>query len=368
MDMEANRAFGHIIGRLINKENLGQDEAYNAFSLVLKNKVSEMQQGGFLAALTAKGETAAEVAGGWQAVYELDTNKVKFDDLEVVDNCGTGMDSFKTFNISTASSVVAAAGGLKVARHGARGITSACGTVDMAEQLGVDVECHVDLVADSIRKTGLGLFNGMSPEVHPMALGRILSQIAFGSPLNIAASLANPAMPRIALRGVYDRSLIMPVTEVMQAIGYTSAMVVHGTIDGSTKGMDEGSVCGTTYGAWLHDGKITSHEWRPDDCGLHLHDPNGLAADPNPESGAKRMYNLLAGLGPDDRTEAILLNSGLLFMVSGTVSTLMDGVALARECLGSGAALTTLKNWVVSQNRNPEVGLVRLQRLQGIRC
>lgn len=200
MDMATNRAFGRIIGRVINKEHLSQGEAYDAFAMVLNNAVSDMQQGAFLAALTAKGETAQEVAGGWRAVYDLDTNKVDFSDLTVVDNCGTGMDSFKTFNISTAAAVVAAAGGLKVARHGARAITSSCGTVDMAERLGVDVECPVSLVAESVRKAGIGLFNGMSPEVHPMALGRILSQIAFGSPLNIAASLAHPAMPRIALR------------------------------------------------------------------------------------------------------------------------------------------------------------------------
>ena len=116
---------------------------------------------------------------------------------------------------ATASSIVAAAGGLKIARHGARAITSHCGTVDIAECLGVDVECSVDIVAESIRSTGLGLFNGMSAKVHPQALGRILSQISFGSPLNIAASLANPALPRKAVRGVYSREMLKPVALVI---------------------------------------------------------------------------------------------------------------------------------------------------------
>ena len=364
MDMETNRQFGRTIGKLINKQHLNQDEAYTAFSLVLNNQVSDMQQGAFLAALTAKGETAAEVAGGWKAVYELDTNKVDFGDLPVVDNCGTGMDSFKTFNISTAASVVAAAGGLTVARHGARAITSSCGTVDMAERLGVDVDCTVEIVAESVRKSGLGLFNGMSPTVHPMALGRILSQISFGSPLNIAASLAHPALPRIALRGVYDRSLVIPVAEVMRAIGYTDALVIHGTIDGSDLSMDEGSVCGTTYGAWLKNGKITTHDWRPADGGVSLHDPSGLAADPDPETGARRMYQLLAGKGPADRTDAVIFNSGLLFLVSGLVTRLEEGIDIARECISSGAALATLEKWVRSQNHNPEQGLARLNSLK----
>ncbi len=364
MDMENNRNFGTTIGRLITKENLSREEAYCAFSDVLNNNVSDMQQGAFLAALTAKGETADEVAGGWQAVYQLDTNKVDLSDLTLVDNCGTGMDSFKTFNISTAASIVAAAAGLKVARHGARAITSSCGTVDMAERLGVDVECPVDIVAESIRKTGLGLFNGMSPEVHPIALGRILSQIAFGSPLNIAASLAHPAMPRIALRGVYDRSLLQPVVQVMQAIGYTDALVVHGTIDGSSKGMDEGSVCGTTYAIWLRNGHTEAFEWRPEDFGLPSHAPGGLAADTDLESGAKRMYELLSGNGPVDRTDAVLLNSALLLLVSGRVNTPAEGISISKELLVSGAALETLKSWVAVQNREPESGLRCLTLLE----
>ena len=128
MEIRKDDELGKIIVRLINKENLSENEAYNAFAAVLLDEVTEMQQGAFLAALTAKGETAAEVAAGWRAVYELDTEKVDLGDMVLVDNCGTGMDSFKTFNISTAASVVAAAGGVKIARHGARGITSKCGT------------------------------------------------------------------------------------------------------------------------------------------------------------------------------------------------------------------------------------------------
>ena len=365
MDLQTNRDFGYVIGRLINKQDLTENEAYIAFCHLLANRVTEMQQGAFLAALTAKGETAAEVAGGWRAVHELDTNTVDFGGLKVVDNCGTGMDSFKTFNISTAASVVAAACGLKVARHGARAITSACGTVDMAERLGVDVECDVDTVAHSVREAGVGLFNGMSPAVHPMALGRILSQIAFGSPLNIAASLAHPAMPKVALRGVYTRKLLKPVAEVMHAIGYTDALVVHGLIDNTELGMDEASVSGTTYGAWLQNGRITYHEWRPEDCGLTLHSPSGIAADTDPELGARRMCSLLAGQGPADRNDAVVLNCALLLLVSGETPDIRDGVAMSRDALSSGRALSSLQRWVSAQNRNPEAGLRCLNELCG---
>ncbi len=364
MDLKKNQELGGIITRLIDKENISQQESHEAFCMVLNNEVSDMQQGAFLAALTAKGETADEVAGGWRAVYELDTRKVDLADLETADNCGTGMDSFKTFNISTAASLVAAAGGVTIARHGARAITSSCGTVDMAECLGVDVECSVELVAKSIRQAGIGLFNGMSPEVHPMALGRILSQICFGSPLNIAASLAHPALPRVAVRGVYSPSLLRPVAEVMQAIGYSDALVIYGAISGSDKGMDEGSVCGRTTGVHLQDGTFTDVSFHPEDCGLKQHRPQLLAADPDKKSGAVKMYQLLAGKGEQARMDAVILNSGLIFYVQNTVATIREGVDRAREILFSGQALAALHRWIEVQNNDPTAGFARLADLK----
>ncbi len=364
MDMEKNQKLGQCIGDLIRGEDLSEESAYEAFSMVLGNQVTEMQQGAFLAALTAKGETAQEVAGGWKAVYELDTEKVDFGDLVVVDNCGTGMDTFKTFNISTAASLVAAAGGVKVARHGARAITSSCGTVDMAELLGVDVECDVDLVKKSVIETGVGLFNGMSPKVHPMALGRILSQICFGSPLNIAASLAHPGLPRVAVRGVYSPTLLQPVAEVMKAIGYSDALVIYGGIDGSDKGMDEASVCGETVGVQLKDGTIEPLSFRPAQVGVGVYNPEHLSSENNRDLAAKKMYELLGGRGSDARNDAVILNSGLIFYVQKAVPTIKEGVEVARELLLSGKAFETLKQWVSVQNRDADAGLAKLEALE----
>ncbi len=363
MELETNRLFGQIITRLINKEKLSEDEAYDAFCKVLNNQVNDMQQGAFLAALTSKGETAQEVAGGWRSIYELDTNKVDLSDLTIVDNCGTGMDSFKTFNISTAASLVAAADGVHVARHGARAISSSCGTVDMAEMLGVDVECPVELVAKSIRETGVGLFNGMSPTVHPMALGRILSQICFGSPLNIAASLAHPAMPKLAVRGVYSKNLLLPVAKVMQQIGYNRALVVYGEIDNSDKGMDEVSACGKTLIAELHNGEISEYSVTPKDFGFKTHAAENISADTDRESAALKMYGLLAGKENEARSDAVALNAGFILYLAGTCETLQTGVARAKEILLSGTVIGTLQKWVKIQNSNPTAGLEKLAGL-----
>jgi anthranilate phosphoribosyltransferase len=169
MSIEQNKDIASLITCVIKKDNLTREQSRGAFFTILENRTSDMQQGAFLAALTAKGETEEEVAGAWEAIYDIDTTKVKIDEkVHLVDNSGTGMDAFKTFNISTAASIIAAAGVIPLARHGARAITSMSGTVDMAEALGVDVECSADVVMDSIEKCGLGLFNGMSPNIQSL--------------------------------------------------------------------------------------------------------------------------------------------------------------------------------------------------------
>lgn len=365
MSQTINKEFGTVITRLISRENLTRQSARQAFISVLNNEVTDMQQGAFLAALTAKGETKEEVAGSWEAIYDLDTTKVTLNSaLKTVDNSGTGMDTFKTFNISTAASIIAAAGGVPMARHGARAITSICGTVDMAEALGVDVECEAGIVARSIETTGLGLFNGMSPHIHPMALGRILSQIYFGSTLNIAASLANPAMPAIGVRGVYSKEMIRPVADVMQEIGYSSAIVLHGSIDRSDKGMDEASVCGTTHCARItKKSEIDTFTIDPEKLGLALKDPAELSPEKDIATESKRFAALLNNRENSARKDAALLNAGLIFLAAEKAVDIEDGIQKAAELLEAGTAFETLENWVKTQNTDPEKGLATLHSL-----
>lgn len=365
MSQQDNKYFGTIITRLIQKDNLSRSEAKQAFTTVLNNQTTDMQQGAFLAALTAKGETRQEVAGAWEAIYDLDTTKVAVNkDLQLVENSGTGMDTFKTFNISTAASIIAAAGNIPMARHGARAITSVCGTVDMAEALGVDVECTAAIVARSIETTGLGLFNGMSPNIHPLALGRILSQINFGSTLNIAASLANPALPAIGVRGVYARQMIRPVAEVMQEIGYQDAIVLHGEVDNSDKGMDEASVCGVTHCARISAGdQIEEFTIDPKKLGLATTDPTALSPEKDIASESKRFAALLSNREQGARKDAALLNAGLIFLAAGQVNDLEQGIETAAGLLESGRAFETLESWVTTQNTDPEKGRKTLHRL-----
>lgn len=364
--MYTDKSFGERITRLIDRQDMTRDESRTAFTFILENKTTAMQQGAFLAALCAKGETEAEVAGAWEAIFALDTVKIPASGMTLMENSGTGMDAFKTFNISTAAGIVAASAGVPMARHGARAITSVCGTVDMAESLGVDVECSADLVAQSIADAGIGLFNGMSPAIHPMALGRILSQIHFGSTLNIAASLANPAMPRHGVRGVYAREMIGPVIQVMKEIGYQRALVCHGAVDGTDKGMDEASVCGPTWCAQLaEDGSIREYRLIPAELGIASHEPGDLAPENDLQQETRRFVALIRGRenGTSARRQALVLNTALILNVAGKAVSIEEGMAMAGKAIDDGQAFTTLKRWVAAQNRQPEAGLATLGQL-----
>ncbi len=366
MTAEIHQQFGALISRLARRQDLAREEAEQAFATILTDSTTQMQQGAFLAALTTKGETEAEIAGAWDAIYGLDTVKTSLrPGLLPVENSGTGMDSFKTFNISTAAAVVAASRGICMARHGARSITSSCGTVDMAEALGVDVECPADLVARSIETAGIGLFNGMSRAVHPGALGRILSQIHFGSTLHIAGSLANPALPSVGLRGVYCREMILPVIRVMRAIGYRRAVVVHGTVKGvepQRAGMDEASAAGPSVCARLTEsGAIETFTLLPERHGLGKGDPADLAPSRSMDAEARRFVCLMRNREAGIRKEAVMLNAALIFYAADMVPTIDQGLETAADALESGDAFATLRAWVAAQNREPDEGLRRLE-------
>lgn len=359
------KTFGVKIHNLLNGEDLSRKEAKEMFSQVLLNKQPDLQQGAFLSALVAKGETPEEIAGSWEAIYEIDTVKVELDIARpVVENCGTGMDEIKTFNISTAAAVVAAADGIYMAKHGARAITSGCGAVDILEALGVDVECDVKNVKKSIENAGIGIFNGMSSKVHPRALGRILSQIRFGTTLNIAGSLANPCLPKYAVRGVYKKEMVHTAIEVMKEIGYKRAMVVHGLNKDKTKGMDEISSLGETIVAELKEnGEISDYTIMPEDLGIKRAGYEDILPVANIDGEALSFLKILTGKAQSPRQDIVCLNTAPILYIMNKVKDLNEGINRAREIIESGRAIEKLRQWVKEQNGNPKDGLCKLDKL-----
>ncbi len=360
---ESIQSFGRYIQKLINREDLSRTESYTLFCQILDNEQPDLQQGAFLAALVAKGETPEEIAGAWQAIFERDTVRAD-DDLgtPLVENSGTGMDALKTFNVSSAAAVVAAAGGVRMARHGARALTSSCGTVDLLEAVGLDVECDVATVSRSIREAGIGLFNGMSPAIHPRALARILSRIRFGSTLNIAASLASPCRPTHGLRGVYSEDLIGSAAAVMKEIGYRRALVVHGFDGDGRLGMDELSTLGESRVREVApDGTETTFTLTPEDVGLPRRRYDEIAATGDPETEAVRFLQTVAGVEKGACEEITCLNAGALLYLVDQARTLADGARQARELIREGEALRKLVQWVAIQADAAGAGIRRLE-------
>jgi anthranilate phosphoribosyltransferase len=292
---------------------------------------------------------------------ELDTLKVDIDRRSpLVENSGTGMDALKTFNVSTAAAVVAAAGGVRMARHGARALTSMCGTVDILDELGIDVTCSVERVGQSITRAGIGIFNGMSPQVHPNALFRILSQIRFGSTLNIAASLASPCRPTHGLRGVYAEPVMGKVVDIMQAIGYRRAMVVHGYDADGQKGMDEISTIGpTAVEEFFPDGSRTSYRLEPEDLGLKRSKYPAVAAQGDVRREALRFLQVISGTCHPECIDLVCANAGAVLYVAGKACDLPSGVAAGRELIQSGRALGKLCRWITVQGDDRQKGLQR---------
>lgn len=359
------RHFGAIIDRLIRGQCISRSEARDAFIEILQNEQPDLQQGAFLAAITAKGASPQEIAGIWEAIYEIDTVKV-FPQVDgpLVDNCGTGMDTIKTFNISTAASIVAAADGVKMAKHGARAITSRCGAVDMLEALGVDVDCDASLVKRSIERAGIGIFNGMSGRVHPQALYRILSQIRFGTVLNIAGSLANPALPTHGVRGVYSQYMILPVARCMREIGYKRAFVVHGQSGDGTRGMDEISTLGKTAVAELgKDGEIHEYTISAEELGINRAHEIDIIHQGEREDEVLRLLRVISGKEQGPRREIVCLNASPVLCIAGHVSDLGEGIERAAEIIDSGRPLKKLRSWVAEQNSDPERHLEHLEEM-----
>ncbi len=360
------RHFGKSINRLISGEDLSREETRELFSEILNGEQPEIHQGAFLAAITSKGPSTGEIAGVWEAIFNLDTVKVTPDvDKPLLDNCGTGMDSFKTFNISTGAAIVGAAGGVCMARHGSRALSSRCGTVDMCEALGVDVECRAEKVKESIEQAGIGLFNGMSRESHPEALFRILSQISFGSILNIAASLANPANPDFGVRGVYSKEMIEPAILTMKEIGFKKALVFHGTTGNGAGGIDELSPVSESYISELsEDGRISNYTLVPENMGIkRMCTTEDIAGGKDPHEEALRLLKIFTGMDKNGLYDTICLNAAPVFYISGEVNDLKAGAEMAREIIDSGRAMEKLRQWVEIQHRVPERGRLTIETL-----
>ncbi len=362
------RDFGAAVVRLTRGENLTREEAKECWRQVCEEEQTDLQQGGFIGALKAKGETPEEVAGTFEALYEHDTLKVRVSTPEpLIDNCGTGADTLKTFNISTGAAIVGSACGLYVVRHAARAISSNCGAIDVVEAFGVNVESAPEVPKQSIEKVGICAWNAFLPAVHPKTLARVLSQIRFGSAINLVGPLLNPTMPEHKVMGVPTREMIDIEVRTLRELGFKRAFVMHGLDDNSDKGMDEISLLGPTEVAELdEDGNITTRTITPEDFGIEKTTYEVIASSRDVRSDALTLLEVLAGKDQGPRRDIVCLNAAPLLTVMGKAGDLREGVEMARAAIDDGRAMAKLRDWVTWQNHRPEDGLPTLDKMTAL--
>jgi len=322
------------LARLLDGHDLSREEAHGVMGSIMSGEATPAQIAGFLIALRTKGETADEIAGCAEAMREHALPvRPQRDDL--VDTAGTGGDGASTINISTAAALVAAAAGAGVAKHGNRAVSSACGSADVLEALGFNLDLSTERVARSIDELGFGFL--FAPTHHPAMrhAAPVRSELAARTVFNVLGPLTNPAGARAQVVGVYAPELVRTIAEVLAQLGATRAFVVHGA-----GGIDELSPAGPNFVCEVVDGDVRARNIDPLEFGLPRCDPNELRGG-FPEENAAAIRAVFAG-EDGGRRSAILLNAAGAIAAGGHADDLREGLQLAREAVDSGAAATRL--------------------------
>ena len=332
------------IVKIVNKGDLSYDEAYAVMNEIMSGETSPTQNAAFLAALSTKSttaETTDEIAGCAAAMRDHATKvETGMDIFEIV---GTGGDNAHSFNISTTSALVAAAGGMKVAKHGNRAASSKCGTADCLEALGVNISQSPGKCVELLEKVGMCFFFAQKYHTSMKYVGAIRKELGFRTVFNILGPLTNPGSPKMQLLGVYDEYLVQPLAQVLINLGVTRGMVVYGQDK-----LDEISLSAPTTVCEFKDGWMKNYVITPEDFGFERCQKADLVGG-EPAENAQITRDILNGAQGHKRN-AVLMNAGAALYIGGKAETFADGVNLAAEIIDSGKALATLEKLIkVSQ-------------------
>lgn len=336
------------IVKIVNKEDLTYDEAYTVMNEIMSGETTPTQNAAFLAALStksAKAETTDEIAGCAAAMRD---NATKVDTgMDIFEIVGTGGDNAQSFNISTTSALVAAAGGMKVAKHGNRAASSLCGTADCLEALGVNIQQSPNRCIELLKEAGMCFFFAQKYHTSMKYVGLIRKELGFRTVFNILGPLTNPGSPKMQLLGVYDEYLVEPLAQVLINLGVKRGMVVYGK-----DRLDEISMSAPTAVCEFKDGWFKSYTIAPEDFGFERCTKDDLKGG-TPEENAKITREILGGAKGHKRN-AVLMNAGAALYIGGKAETLKDGIALAAKIIDSGKALETLDKLIKVSNRPEE--------------
>lgn len=337
--------FKDVLSQLLERQDLTQDTMLAVMRQVMSGELTPAQISALLIALRAKGETVDEIAAAAMVMRELST-KVAIQDTEhLIDTCGTGGDGIQTFNVSTVCAFVAAASGAKVAKHGGRSVSSTCGSADVLEALGVNVNQTPEQVAASVNEIGIGFMfapNHHSAMKHAAPVRR---ELGIRTLFNLLGPMTNPATARRQVMGVFDKNLTGKLAKVLQKLGSEHVLVVHGA-----DGMDEISFTGDTFVAELKNGQVNEYVLNPAQFGLATHQLKDIQIKDAAESKAM-ILDVLHGKKGAAR-DIVLMNAGAAIYVSGQASSLQAGIDKAATVIDSGAALEKLNQLIERSNQS----------------
>jgi anthranilate phosphoribosyltransferase len=324
-------------------ETLTEGEAERALETIMEGTVPPAATAALLTALRVRGESVPEIVGFARAMRRF-AARVEAPE-GVVDTCGTGGDAKGTINVSTAAAFVARGAGVTIAKHGNRAATSRAGSADVLEALGAEIELGPQEVSRCIKESGIGFMFARTHHPAMKFVAPVRAELPFRTIFNLLGPLTNPAGAKRQLVGVFGGAYVRPVAEALRSLGARKALVVHGT-----DGMDEITVTDRTLVAEVDEAGIEEYEISPEDFGLGLHAPDGLLGG-DAHLNARILRDVVSGAEAGAARDVVLLNAGAAIYVAGEAKTIEEGVRLADESIGSGAAQRALEDFVHATRR-----------------
>ena len=329
--------------KLSKKQDLAYAEAEAVMDEIMSGQATPVQMSAYLTALSLKGETIDEITA---SAAGMRAHCIKLlHNLDVLEIVGTGGDGSNSFNISTTSSLVIAAGGVPVAKHGNRAASSKSGAADVLEVLGVKITLTPERSAEILKKINICFLFAQNYHIAMKYVAPIRKELGIRTVFNILGPLSNPAGANMELMGVYDQSLVEPLAQVMANLGVNRGMVVYGQ-----DSLDEISMCAPTSVCEIRDGKFTSYEITPEQFGYERCEKGALTGG-TPAENAEITKAILKGEEKGPKRQAVCLNAGAALYIAGKAASIEEGVKLAESLIDSGAALKKLEEFVEETNK-----------------
>lgn len=329
--------------KLSKKQDLAYAEAEAVMDEIMSGQATPVQMSAYLTALALKGETIDEITA---SAAGMRAHCIKLlHNLDVLEIVGTGGDGSNSFNISTTSSLVIAAGGVPVAKHGNRAASSKSGAADVLEALGVKIILTPERSAEILKKINICFLFAQNYHIAMKYVAPIRKELGIRTVFNILGPLSNPAGANMELMGVFDQSLVEPLAQVMANLGVNRGMVVYGQ-----DSLDEISMCAPTSVCEIRDGKFTSYEITPEQFGYERCEKGALTGG-TPAENAEITKAILKGEEKGPKRQAVCLNAGAALYIAGKAASIEEGVKLAESLIDNGAALKKLEEFVEETNK-----------------